>query len=193
MKRKKIRIPENHVSYGDFLILFNSCEDNVKKELVEKLRNVACPEFILDIEVPKDLNSISYGKLDDLHSAINSKDPLCETIKVLLDISESDIYKLDVNTVFGFSNFCVKELERINLIFSTIKQQYSKEEIAAGVKELNFGTFGILDWYAKRMGISNQNDIRDIAWVRIFQCMKNDYEMQLYERRLNEQYRKRNK
>ena len=72
-----------------------------------------------------------------------------------------------------------------------MQPKYSSEEVAAGVHDLDFGSFGVLDWYAKRMGIANQNDVRDIAWVRIYQCMKNDHEQQLYERRLQEQYMKK--
>ena len=95
---------------------------------------------------------------------------------------------VDVNDVFGFLSFVTKELEKINKLFSDIKQTFSKEEEAAGIKELDFGSFGVLDWYARRMGITNQNDVRDVAWVRIYQCMKNDNMQSEYERRLQKQY-----
>ncbi|GJG39125.1 hypothetical protein PRLR5107_15400 [Prevotella lacticifex] len=96
--------------------------------------------------------------------------------------------KADVNDVFGFLAFVTKELEKINKLFTSIKQTYSKEEEAAGIRELDFGSFGVLDWYARRMGIPNQNDVRDVAWVRIYQCMKNDNMQSEFERRLHKQY-----
>ena len=99
----------------------------------------------------------------------------------------------DVNDVFGFLSFVKEELERINKLFGDIKQTYSKEEEAAGVRDLDFGSFGVLDWYARRMGITNQNDVRDVAWVRIYQCMKNDNMQSEFERRLHKQYMNNNK
>ena len=97
----------------------------------------------------------------------------------------------DVNDVFGFVNFVANEILRINKVFSSIKVSYSPEEREAGVEELPFGSFGVLDWYAQRMHIANQNEVRDIAWVRIFQCMKNDNERNEYERRLSKIYSKK--
>ena len=91
--------------------------------------------------------------------------------------------------MFGFTNFVTDELKRINGLFKGIKVNYSKEEIAAGIRELDFGSFGVLDWYAKRMGITNQNEVRDVAWVRIFQCMRNDCMRNNFERKLSQQYK----
>ncbi len=85
-------------------------------------------------------------------------------------------------------NFIKEQVTNINNLFSALKVNYSSEELSAGVKELDFGPFGVLDWYAKRMGISNQNEVRDVAWVRIYNCMKNDTEQNNYERRLRKQY-----
>lgn len=90
--------------------------------------------------------------------------------------------------VFGVINFVRSELERINNLFASIKISHTPEEIAAGVEDLNFGTFGVIDWYAKRMGITNQDEVYNVAWIRIYTCMKNDNEKAEYESRLNKQY-----
>lgn len=90
--------------------------------------------------------------------------------------------------VFGVINFVRSELDRINKLFASIKVAHSPEEIAAGVENLNFGTFGVIDWYAKRMGITNQDEVYSVAWIRIYTCMKNDNEKAEYEQRLNKQY-----
>ena len=95
---------------------------------------------------------------------------------------------LNVFDVFGFMHFCRRQIEKINELFSSLKVNYSSDELAAGVKDLQFGPFGVLDWYARRMGITNQNEVRDVAWVRIYNCMKNDTEQNNYERRLHKQY-----
>lgn len=184
--RRKVR----KCSYKDFLVMLPFCADDVQKDLLARLEKQPCPSFLGGKEVPESLNGISYGTLDDLRNATTAKDPIGECVKVLLGVQVQDLMDADVNDVFGFLSFVKRELEKINKLFSGIKQSYSKEEEAAGVRELDFGSFGVLDWYARRMGITNQNDVRDVAWVRIYQCMKNDNMQSEFERRLHKQYMK---
>lgn len=175
-------------TYKDFLLLYPHCPRNVQENLMHRLRCQPKPYSICGKDVPKDLNSLSYGTLDDLRSAASSEDPVSECVQILLSIGSSELANVDVNDVFGFLSFVKKELEKINNLFSSIKQTYSSEEEAAGIRDLDFGSFGVLDWYARRMGITNQNEVRDVAWVRIYQCMKNDNMQAEFERRLRKQY-----
>ena len=46
--------------------------------------------------------------------------------------------------------------------------------------------FGILDWYAKRMGITNHDEVLTVPWLRIYKCMDMDNKVEQYQRRLNE-------
>ena len=41
------------------------------------------------------------------------------------------------------------------------------------------------------MGITNQNEVREVAWVRIYRCMYNDAMSNNYERKLSQQYMKK--
>jgi len=191
MKKKKKRKQGKKMDcqYKAFLMLFPFASKEVQKELLERLKNQPRPETLCGKEVPTNLNGISYGTLDDLRSSADDDDPAGACAKVLLGIEPKELLLEDVNDVFGFVNFVTKELKRINELFKSIKIHYSREEIAAGIRELDFGSFGVLDWYAKRMGITNQNEVRSVAWVRIFQCMKNDAMHNNFERKLSEQYR----
>ena len=180
---------EDKVTLRDYLTMFDLCSKEIQEEYISILARQPRPERLCGEIVPMTLNHLTYGQLDDLHTLATSKERnpehrMCEIIfgKFLSLMDE------DVNKVYGFLNFCGSEIKRINDLFSSIKTDYSQEEIAAGVKELSFGSFGVLDWYAKRMGITNQNDVRDVAWVRIYTCMKNDNAQQAYERKLQEVY-----
>lgn len=176
-------------TFHEFMLLFPFCTKERQEELVEILANEPCPMFLGGKRVPSDLNGVSYGLLDDLHGiSERGSDPTPEAIKILLGLKIEEIAKLPIEEVYGFRNFLVRELERINNLFAEIKVNYSSEEISAGVNNLSFGSFGVLDWYAKRMGITNQNEVRDVAWVRIYTCMANDTSQNNYERRLNKQY-----
>ncbi len=140
------------------------------------------------MELPKNLNTITYGQLDDLSRITQGHDPAVQVFKILLDIDAQEVYQMNVFDVFGFVNFCRAELERINKLFEAVAPTHTSEEIAAGIEDLNFGTFGVIDWYARRMGITNQDEVYSVAWVRIYTCMKNDNEQSEYEKRLNKQY-----
>lgn len=184
-RRSKLQKP---TTYGEFLILLPCCTDKHSEELYQILAEAERPEYVFGKEVPQTLNTITYGQLDDLSRIAKDEDPAVKLFGVLMNLTPAQVYKLNVFDVFGFANFCRRELSRINKLFEALAPTHTTEEIAAGVKDLNFGTFGVIDWYARRMGITNQDEVYSVAWVRIYTCMKNDYEQSEYEKRLNKQY-----
>lgn len=180
-----------NITYKTFAQLLPHVRQDVHDELMAKLRKQPRPSRLCGKDIPESLNALTYGTLDDIRSASKARDVVGELAKILLDADPSQLLNEDVNDVFGFLNFVQREVERINKLFSDIKTTYSGEEERAGVHELDFGSFGVLDWYARRMGITNQNEVRGVAWVRIYQCMKNDNMQSEYERRLQKQYTKK--
>lgn len=175
-------------TYGEFLVLLPTCTEEHGKALVEKLNESRCPKYFGEVAVPQDLSTVSYGALADLSTIGEGEDAMAEAVAILTPLAKEQVYGLDVWDVFGFANMVRREVERINGIFSEVKVKYSPQELAAGVRELDFGSFGVLDWYARRMGVANQNEVRDVAWVRIYQCMRIDAETNNYERRLRKEY-----
>ena len=75
------------------------------------------------------------------------------------------------------------EMERIGKLFQSLQGEKTSEEIRAGVNNLDFGVFGVVDWYAKRMGIIDHEEVFNTPWQRIFQCMRIDHENNEFERR----------
>lgn len=180
-------------TYLQFLKTADLCSEEVRKEYFEILLTQPRPDTLCGHAVPTTLNTLTYGQLDDLRDVGMRKNEIkvvTGLCKVLFG-EELNVFDEDVNKVFGFVNFCTSELKRINTLFSQIKVEHTSEEKAAGVETLDFGSFGILDWYARRMGITNQNEVRSVAWVRIYQCMKNDHLQQMFERRLHDVYMKK--
>lgn len=176
------------ITYKDFQLLFPACSEPMQLEILNYLSLAQCPETIGGVKVQPNLNSISYGQLDDLHDLSGAEDIENDVIKIL--VGDVDLQQEKVVAIHGYLNMVQREITRINQLFASIKHAYTKEELAAGVEKLSFGSFGILDWYAKRMGIIDQNDVRNVPWIRIYTCMNNDNEQQLYERRLQKQYTK---
>ena len=193
-KREKKRSPlARSYTYREFLHFLPFCTDEHKKELMDILDRAEKPTEMCGVNVPEDLNLVSYGLLDDLAniSASGVADPMAEIISRLLEVDTEKVYEANVFDVFGVSKWVGNEVKRINKLFERISPSYSPEEIAAGVKSLNFGTFGVLDWYANRQRISDQNQVRDVAWIRIYTCMKNDNAKAEFNKRLNKQYQQK--
>lgn len=192
--KRKSKFKMKPTTYGEFLILLPLCHKDHQEELLQTLKQAKRPAFVLGKEVPENLNTITYGQLDDFSRIDDeNEDPAVKVFSILLGLEAVDVYQLNVFDVFGMLNFVREELERINALFSSIKVTHSSEEIAAGVEDLNFGTFGVIDWYAKRMGITNQDEVYNVAWIRIYTCMKNDNDKAEYEQRLNKQYIEKSK
>lgn len=193
-KREKKRTQlKRSYSYGEFLHLLPFCTDDHKKDLLDILSGAEKPTDFGGVKVPDDLNLVSYGLLDDLANISKSgvADPMAEIISRILNIETEKVYEENVFDVFGISLWVGREINRINKLFERISPSYSPEEIAAGVKSLNFGSFGVLDWYANRQRISDQNQVRDVAWIRIYTCMKNDNAKAEFNKRLNKQYQQK--
>lgn len=187
------RIRYNEASpptYKTFVMLSEFSSDKDRDDMLSVLRSQPRPDTLCGENVPSSLNFLTYGQLDDLRGIDSSVDVIFSLCDIIFG-KKLDVYDEDVNKVFGFVNFCASELERINGLFSSMKTDYTSEEIEAGAKDLDFGSFGVLDWYAKRMGIADQNEVRDVAWVRIYFCMLNDHKQQEYERRLQRVYMSR--
>ena len=174
-------------TYQEYLNLYEYCSKEVQEEDAEILRNQPRPETLCGVDVPENLNGLTYGQLDDMRRVTEKKD-IAYQLSYIVFGKTLNLLGEDVNKVFGFIFFCTREVERINKLFASMKHDYTPEEKQAGIDKLDFGSFGVLDWYAKRMGITNQNEVREVAWVRIYQCMKNDFEQQEYERRLQNVY-----
>lgn len=186
INQKKQRKGLESYSYRDFLLLFPLCGDDNKAEIIQYLNNCENPRYLGEVEVMENLNGITYGQLDDLSGIKEQKDPFAASMEILLGLTPQQVYSLPVTAVFGFANFVTAEVDRINKLFAGITIDHTSDEIAAGIEDLNFGSFGVLDWYARRMRITNQNDVRNVAWVRIYKCMKNDSDQAAYERRYNQ-------
>ena len=187
--RKKTSLKRAY-SYFEFLHLVPFCTDEIRNDLQKQLEKADKPTDFGGVKVPENLNEVSYGLLDDLANIAkeNNGDPMAEAICLILNIPAEKVYEANVFDVFGLAKWIGEEVKKINRLFERISPNYSPEEVAAGVKSLNFGSFGVLDWYANRQRISDQNLVRDVAWVRIYTCMKNDNAKAEFSKRLNKQY-----
>lgn len=165
-----------------------------QERFTASLANTKRPKMLCGVPTPENLNGITYGTLCGLsYASRNPETAIFDVCNVLLDIDRDTLMQEPADDVFGFIRFVSGEAERINKMFDDIAIEPTKEQIQAGANNLNFGAFGTLDWYARRMGITNHDEVMILTWERIYQCMKIDNEMQMYERRLNKIYEQKAK
>lgn len=135
-------------------------------------------------DTPDSLNDLTMGKLMQLQSITNEQEVLFVPCEVLLDLSKSEVEHLPGMAVLGFVQWVAKEVERINKLFASTNVPPTQEEKQAGAESLNFGPFGLIDYYAQRMGITDHGEVDNVPWVRVFKCLDMDAKKVRFEMRL---------
>lgn len=159
-------------------------EPFLEDDQVNALKDVACPARIGGKEAPQDLNDLTLGQLIQLESTAAEKGVFAAIAEVLLGKSAEWAAKAPALEMLGLRNMVVREQDRIAGLFASLTRDHTAAEVMAGVEKLNFGMFGLADWYARRMGISDHDEAFDTPWIRIWQCRKNDIEESDYRERL---------
>ena len=155
-------------------------------ESIQSLVLIGVPETFNRKPVPKDLQLATFGMLTRLQTAPKDNDYLktcCALVSVFTGMPSERVASRPAIEVLGIVNMLQREMERIGKLFQSLNSDKSAEEVNAGIERLNFGAFGIVDWYAKRMGIVDHEEVFAIPWARIYQCMKIDFEQGEFEKR----------
>lgn len=162
------------------------------EEQKARLREVECPERIWGRTVPS-LNDLTLEELAQFWEVKDTPTLFYSVGRILFGKNRRQVRRMDTLPFLGVVNRVAKEVEGINALWSDIPSSHSPEEVQAGCESLKFGIFGIADWYARRMGMTNHDEAFATKWMRIYQCMRNDAEESAYRRRLNEIISKQNK
>ena len=159
-----------------------------KDDMQAKISRLQRPSFVYGRSVPKDLYSLTIGELFALQAIKTESDAILIPCKVILNLEENEVMKADAEEVFGFVVWVASEVSKINKLFERTRVPPTKEEKQAGVEQLNFGAFGIIDWYAQRMGITDHEAVEYVPWMRVYKCLEMDAQRTMYEKRLRDVY-----
>jgi hypothetical protein len=89
--------------------------------------------------------------------------------------------------VVRFVGWVLAEVEKINKLFESTNTKPTEQERKAGIEQLKFGLFGMLDWYAQRMRITDHEKVaKETPWLRIYKCLDMDAKKLLFNRKLQE-------
>ena len=178
---EKMRHERLYLPFVQFVMLMPYMTEQSIKSLVL----IPPPKTFCKRDVPKDLQLVTFGVLTQLQQAQDNDylKTCCKLVSVLTGVDEKIVASRRAYDVLGIVNMIKDEMERIGKLFKSLQTDHTSDEQAAGIERLEFGTFGIVDWYAKRMGIVDHEEVFNTPWARIFQCLKIDHENSEFEKR----------
>lgn len=137
---------------------------------------------------PENLNEMTMGQMIDLSELKTGSEMFYKVCEVLLGMPPKEVNKCAAVEVVRFVGWAAGTVKKINNLFDAVKNKPEKEEIQAGINKLSFGIFGLIDWYAQRMGITDHDEVLHVHWGRVYQCLKMDNETGQYRKRLDKIY-----
>lgn len=155
------------------------------------LKSMNRPLMVSGKETPKDLSAMTMGQMVTLSQMKADWGLFYALCKEFLGMTEEETDAADAVQVVMFCGWCVGRLDDMNKMLQGLDAKHSSEQLRAGIEKLNFGIFGLIDWYAKRMGITDHEAVMDVPVLRVYQCLKMDNEQQQYEKRLAKIMRER--
>lgn len=187
MRRDRLMLP-----FVQFVMLM----PYMTAETIKSLVLIPPPKKFNKQDVPDTLQMATFGMLTELQQAAKDNDYLktcCKLVSVLTGVDENIVASRKAYDVLGIVNMIQAEMERIGKLFHSLNSEKTSEEMSAGIDSLDFGTFGIVDWYARRMGIIDHNEVFETPWARIYQCLKIDHENNEFEKRYRKIIEQRSK
>ena len=166
----------------EFLILSDVSSSH--EDITSQMENLPRPVKVGDMPTPDTLNDLTFGQLIKLQSIATTMDVILSPCRELLGLVDGEVMICDAEQVLGFSMWTAKEVERINNLFASTSVSPTPEELRAGINLMQFGMFGLIDYFATRMGITNHEQVESIPWVRIYKCLDIDAKRYVFQRRL---------
>lgn len=156
-------------------------------ETVEAIKSLNAPRKFCGRPCPDSLQRVNYGTLVTLQNVPTTSyyETATNLVAVLFpELKRARIDSAPAADVLGVVAMIAREMQRIGKIFSTLNDEPTPDEQRAGVEALQFGAFGIADYYAQRMGITDHETAFKTPWARIFKCLSMDKARGDYEKRL---------
>lgn len=160
-----------------------------------KIGKFSRPNKVGKHNVPPSFDELTIGQVLEL-SSLTEDDAVTGVCRVVLNMTPQEVMKARAVEVVRFVGWALAELEKINDLFKAAQIEPTAEERRAGVQALDFGLFGMIDWYAVRMGIHDHDEVLGVNWMRVYKCVDMDNKKALFQRKLQEvfqnEYRRKN-
>lgn len=153
-----------------------------------KLEKLTRPRKVGKVATPETLDDMTIGQMVQLSDCGTGGDMFYRVCKVLLGLEPKQVDRCRAVEVVRFVGWVYGQVSAINKLFDKAKRKPTAEEVRAGINQLTFGIFGMIDWYALRMGITDHEEVMSVPWVRVYKCLDMDNQKNEFERRLSKEY-----
>ena len=169
---------DNNTTYGYWRVIARVSGYTIPEDLDR-------PGYVGEKQCPENLNELTIGQLIEL-GGTEGEAADYEMARIVLDYDKETTDACRAIDVVPFLSFVGREVKKINRLFESISHKPTAKEKQAGVDKLQFGLFGMLDWFAKRMGITDHDEVLQVPWLRIYKCIDMDNQVNEYEKRYND-------
>lgn len=143
------------------------------------------PSYVAGVATPSNLFGLSLRQLISLSEVGDTDDSFYSICETVLGLKRDDVDEARAVDVVRFVGWVSGELDKVNRMFEKVEASKPTDmEKRAGIETLRFGLFGMIDWFAKRMGIEDHDKVLNYPWLRIYKCMDIDNKTNLYNARL---------
>ena len=149
------------------------------------------PDSILTHAVPESLDSITYSQRLDLQDIKTESDMLFKPCEILFSMTKNDVLSVSVFSIIGLSMWVIKELNRMSdRERTTLEYKPEPEELKAGINELRFGAFGIIDSIVRTRPVYTHEAVLQLSCAKVYAMQLIDHKQRMYEKRLRKEYSK---
>lgn len=140
------------------------------------------PEKLCGKTAPADLNTLTYGQRIEI---VTKQDLFFTIPRVLMGLSEKQLLKENAGKIVGFNMFVIRDLEARAQRDLELSITPEKEEIEAGIMQINHGYFGVIDSLARRMGVKHE-EVEKMSDNMVYAMLKIDSDSARYAKRYRE-------
>ena len=157
---------------------------------IERLELEKCtrPLKVGKVLTPASLDDMTIGQMVQMSNCDTSAELFYRVCKVLLGMDAAQVDDCPATEVVRFVGWVLGRVKVINDLFDKAKSTPSDEEVRAGINQLKFGIFGLIDWYALRMGITDHEEVMGVPWGRVYKCLEMDTRTNDYKKKLQKVY-----
>lgn len=153
-----------------------------------ELERCTRPMKVGNVRTPSSLDDMTLGQMVQMSDCKTGAELFYRVCNVLLGMEAKKVDDCFAVEVVRFVGWVLGKVKTINELFDKAKSQPSDEEIRAGFNQLNFGIFGLIDWYALRMGITDHEEVTKVPWGRVYKCLDMDKRTNDYRKKLQKVY-----
>ena len=178
-KRRLARLKSIPMTYGEYCMLYSVGAITNHKEMVEKSPK---PTRLCGRYMPKDLNNMTMGTLVEVMGTTDE----VKLLTAIYNVTERELSGEWAQNVIGAIRWTSEQMNVITDLFKSLEKDFTAEEVAAGLDKKKPDIFATIDWYAKRMGITDHDRVLKTPWIIIWKCALLDKEMREEQQRLND-------